>query len=58
MWPTVAQLQQQQNGVTCHLFWYQKKKNDSIVCMCLHSSSDSSVLIYTCLVTCLLSSSD
>ena len=25
MWPTVAKLQQQENGAMCHFFWNQSK---------------------------------
>ena len=50
MWPTVACLQQQQNGTICHFFWNQRKVFwfvYTLVYICLHSSIDSSTLVYT-----------
>ena len=50
MWPTVALLQQQQNGITCHFFWYLKinfliRLHSSTIC--LYSSNDSPTFVCT-----------
>ena len=55
-WPSVAWLQQHQNGTMCHFFWngIKEKKYDSstLVYICLHSST----FVYTRLVNRLHSS--
>ena len=49
LWPTVALLQQQKNGIMCHFFWNQSKNFDPSTLV--HNSStfvcDSSTFAYT-----------
>ena len=45
-------------GAWCHFFWNRKITFDSLIYICLHSSSDLSTLFYTCLRALLHSSGD